>query len=128
MRRRFLGPATALLVATGCASAGSPDADPGPRVPVFEDPESVPCAFKPVERVSHRMTVLVSSYDQYEAIRDRELARLAAELGADAVVVSPQDPDRPIRINIETPMTGIFEGTAIRFTDPSCDPGSGGGR
>lgn len=116
MRRLLVG---LLLAATaGCATSGASEG--APVIPVYADPESVPCRFENVQPLSHRMTVIVRSGDHYDSIRDRELARLGAEVGADAVVLAEQRPDRPITINIETPMTALFEGMAIRYLEDPC--------
>lgn len=107
-----------LLAASGCATAGSSSSEPS--IPVYPRAESVPCAFEEVEDLYHRMTLVLNSGDEYDRIRDRELARLGAEAGADAVILLEQRADRPVSINVGTPMTATFEGTAIRFLEDPC--------
>ncbi len=104
-----------LAVASGCATAGQ-QAEP-PVIPVYEYVESVPCEHENIQRIHHRMTVVVRSGKHYKQIRDRELAKLGATVGADGVVVTERDPDRPLTLNIETPMNAIFEGMAYRCVD-----------
>ncbi len=116
MRKIFFG--ILLAVATGCATMGQPEEPP--VIPVYEYPESVPCRFENIQPLHHRMSVVVRSGAHYDSIRDRELAKLGAKIGADAVVLVEQREDRPLAIQIETPMIAIFDGTAIRYLENPC--------
>ena len=120
-----LGVGILLVVASGCATTG-PMAEP-PVIPVYKYPEAVPGRFENIQGLHRRMTVTVRSGDHYNSIRDRELAKLGAEIGADAVVLAEPPEYRPLTINIETPMTAIFDGTAIRYLEHPCGIPPGGG-
>lgn len=116
-----------LLAPLGCASSPSTTAEP-PAIPVFRNPDQVPCEYEQIEVLRHQMTVIVSGGAEYDRIEERELARLGDEAGGDAVLIPEREVDRPLRIVVEEPMTAYFQGVALRYTDPGCGVRSGGVR
>ena len=124
-----------LACLAGCASAGAPSQTLA-MVPVYDSPEDVPCQYEPMGSVEgDRPASTVGSRAAYERERAQVLGRLAARLGADAVLVTPagepagqrrpvgnlvvavSDGGTPV---IETPRNVRFEGEALRFIPGTC--------
>ena len=111
------------LIVVGCAT-GQPSEEP-PRLPIYEDAQEVPCRHENIQAIRHRTTIVLRIGDEYNDIRDLELSKIGIELGADAVILAPQNPNRPISIERNRPMTAFFDGTAIRYLENPCGGGTG---
>ena len=103
-----------LLVA--CASAGGPDVPP---VPVFFDPDLVPCAYEVVGPVREQ----VDRGTDVERAARRVFGRAGARRGADAVLMDrTSGPFRVVRVDMDQRQDERVTLVAdlLRYSDPGC--------
>lgn len=112
------------LLLAACATS-RPAAEENQQVPVYRADEKTPCEYEIIETVRVETSVDPFKARDYEAVRDLELGRAGAKVGADAVILpdtrlwlpfSVQAASNPIAA---TPFS--FEGDAVSWIAGTCE-------
>ena len=111
------------LLLGGCATAG-PSREQDQRIPVFRADEETPCAYELVAPIRVEASVAPYKARDYEEVRARELSRVGAEMGADAVILPDTRPWLPFSVaeaqSAIAPTPFRFEGDAVSWIPGTC--------
>lgn len=128
MLRRFPFALLPALILVGCATSSPAPEDEGPRVPVYQVGDKLPCDYEVIRIVrAERKQGVRSDVENHRAM-EQALGKTGADAGADAVIVDDFSLKLPfvvVRSGQPRPSPSIsrlppYEGNAVRWIPGTC--------